>query len=81
MDTENQQQPENKNKNKKSRCGSCKRSLVLTRCTCGVLFCPMHISPGSHCCSRILEKNDIDFSEISGLSTKATGAFAKIQYI
>tara|TARA_Y100000389_G_scaffold202804_1_gene249273 strand:+ start:219 stop:500 length:282 start_codon:yes stop_codon:yes gene_type:complete len=93
MDTDNQPQQidnatvepenkkENKNKNKKSRCGCCKKKLVLTECTCGVLFCPMHIAPGSHCCSRILKKNDINFSDISGLSIKATGAFDKIQYI
>jgi hypothetical protein len=87
MDTENQQidntttEQENKKENKKSRCGCCKKRLVLTECTCGVLFCPMHIAPGSHCCSRILKKNDINFSDISGLSAKATGAFAKIQYI
>lgn len=91
MDTENQRlqinktatatDPENKKENKKPRCGCCKKRLVLTECTCGVLFCPLHIAPGSHCCSRILKKNDINFSDISGLSNKATGAFAKIQYI
>jgi len=95
MDTENKQQQINKpdkpdkpdkpnipeTSNKKSRCGCCKKRLVLTECTCGILFCPIHIAPGSHCCSRILKKNDIDFSKISRFSTKATGAFAKIQYI
>lgn len=70
-----------KKENKKSRCGCCKKRLVLTECTCGVLFCPTHIAPGSHCCSRILKRNESSLGEIPGFSIKATGAFPKIQYI
>ena len=67
---------EQKKINKKSRCGCCKNKLILTECTCGISFCPKHIAPGSHCCSRILKKEVSSPSDV-----KATGVFAKMEYI